>query len=252
MTGTPLYEANAKRNSEVEEMSKKSHGFTLIELLVVIAIIAILAAILFPVFASAKEKARQTACASNMGQLARGFTMYLSDSGGKYPWGGEGIVDPTNAANWVYGYRPGGGSANGGSIVLPHAFINGHDVGSLWPYIKSEKVYWCPSHVETEKFRKQWVKDSYTMNSQITGNFNISESNVKRPTQTVMLVDEGKGFYGENGSQMRIDDGYFVYGTNFPSVAHCGGGNFAFCDGHVRFVSRSTYTDLIYNPNGTK
>jgi prepilin-type N-terminal cleavage/methylation domain-containing protein len=55
------------------------HGFTLIELLVVIAIIAILAAILFPVFAQAREKARQTACLSNTKQIGTAFMMYVQD-----------------------------------------------------------------------------------------------------------------------------------------------------------------------------
>ena len=58
----------------------KRHGFTLIELLVVIAIIALLAAILFPVFASAREKARQTACLSNMNQIGKACLMYSQDS----------------------------------------------------------------------------------------------------------------------------------------------------------------------------
>lgn len=64
---------------------KRTHGFTLIELLVVIAIIAILAAILFPVFAKAREKARQTSCLSNMKQVMLGCVMYRSDYDGKLP-----------------------------------------------------------------------------------------------------------------------------------------------------------------------
>ena len=66
-------------------MSSTRRGFTLIELLVVIAIIAILAAILFPVFARAREKARQASCASNVRQLGMAYLMYLSDNDGLYP-----------------------------------------------------------------------------------------------------------------------------------------------------------------------
>ena len=64
----------------------KRNGFTLIELLVVIAIIAILAAILFPVFAQAREKARQTACLSNMRQLAMAVHMYAADHKDRLPY----------------------------------------------------------------------------------------------------------------------------------------------------------------------
>jgi len=66
-------------------MSRRSRGFTLIELLVVIAIIAILAAILFPVFARAREKARQTSCLSNVRELAQATLMYASDHDGYMP-----------------------------------------------------------------------------------------------------------------------------------------------------------------------
>src|SRR5713226_8162731 len=66
-------------------MNRKPRGFTLIELLVVITIIAILAAILFPVFAQAREKARQSACMSNMRQIGTGVMMYVQDWDESYP-----------------------------------------------------------------------------------------------------------------------------------------------------------------------
>ena len=66
----------------------RRRGFTLIELLVVIAIIAILAAILFPVFAQAREAARKTSCVSNMWQVGIAFTMYTQDYDECYPWAG--------------------------------------------------------------------------------------------------------------------------------------------------------------------
>jgi prepilin-type N-terminal cleavage/methylation domain-containing protein len=68
----------------------KTRGFTLIELLVVIAIIAILAAILFPVFARAREKARQTSCLSNVKQLTLGILMYAQDYDERLPFGYNG------------------------------------------------------------------------------------------------------------------------------------------------------------------
>src|SRR5947209_14838124 len=69
-------------------MSMRKRGFTLIELLVVIAIIAILAAILFPVFAQAREQARKTSCLSNLKQIGIALTMYRQDFDGRGPFGG--------------------------------------------------------------------------------------------------------------------------------------------------------------------
>src|SRR6056297_3095 len=91
---------------------KKVSGFTLIELLVVIAIIAILAAILFPVFARAREKARQTSCLSNVKQLGLGVMMYAADYDERLPARSIGGV------GWY---------------------------GLLQPYIKNWQVIICPS-----------------------------------------------------------------------------------------------------------
>src|ERR1041385_4762121 len=82
-------------------------GFTLIELLVVIAIIAILAAILFPVFAQAREKARQASCLSNTKQLGLAYIQYVQDYDGNLPpafSGWEGDAD-WHAGNWWWGQR---------------------------------------------------------------------------------------------------------------------------------------------------
>ncbi|MDX1932042.1 MAG: DUF1559 domain-containing protein [Capsulimonadales bacterium] len=94
--------------------SRLEAGFTLIELLVVIAIIAILAAILFPVFAQAREKARQTSCLSNIKQLALGHLMYAQD------------YDERLVTSWARG-------------------LIGHFDWNIQPYLKSTKILLCPS-----------------------------------------------------------------------------------------------------------
>lgn len=111
---------------------KRTSGFTLIELLVVIAIIAILAAILLPVFATAREKARQTACLNNLYQLGRAFRMYADDNDSRLPI--VRVVDETPSGtyqNWC------GSRAVGGECVPEY--------GQLYPYVKNVEIYRCPS-----------------------------------------------------------------------------------------------------------
>jgi len=103
-------------------LRRKQGGFTLIELLVVIAIIAILAAILFPVFAQAREKARSSSCLSNQKQIALAFSMYSQDYDETYPPGF--FVDPTTslAFRWEDSVKPyiKGGNV-GGILTCPSA-----------------------------------------------------------------------------------------------------------------------------------
>src|SRR3712207_5626414 len=96
-------------------VASKRVGFTLIELLVVIAIIAILAAILFPVFAKARENARRASCQSNLKQIGLGFAQYVQDYDGVYPKDEGG-----NNANFAW-------------------------AAVLQPYLKSTQIYNCPS-----------------------------------------------------------------------------------------------------------
>lgn len=103
---------------------RTNKAFTLIELLVVIAIIAILAAILFPVFAQAKEAGKRTVCLSNFAQVSRGFMMYLNDHDDNTPHSNSGSI---NGPGWGFG-RP---DYVWGEVVLP--------------YVKNFHVYRCPS-----------------------------------------------------------------------------------------------------------
>jgi prepilin-type N-terminal cleavage/methylation domain-containing protein/prepilin-type processing-associated H-X9-DG protein len=103
---------------------RSGRGFTLIELLVVIAIIAILAAILFPVFAQAREKARQTTCLSNLKQIGTGLTMYAQDYDEMLP-GSKVYANPGHPLYKTYGW----------ALWVP----------IIDPYVKNKPVYNCPS-----------------------------------------------------------------------------------------------------------
>src|SRR6187402_1482213 len=126
-------------------------GFTLIELLVVIAIIAILAAILFPVFAKVREKARQTSCLSNQKQIGLGIMQYNQDNDEDYPL--LRVNDPV--------------ATYGG---------NGFETDFWWsqaiyPYVKSERVYVCPSNPDTgpvcpnKTTFAPFIHESYALNT---------------------------------------------------------------------------------------
>jgi prepilin-type N-terminal cleavage/methylation domain-containing protein/prepilin-type processing-associated H-X9-DG protein len=121
---------------------RKTDGFTLIELLVVIAIIAILAAILFPVFAQAREKARQTSCVSNEKQMALSVIMYSQDYDELFP---EAFGYDTGVGGWAWNYRlpvpvswatPADARANAAT---------GNWINSCSPYTKNYQVVHCPS-----------------------------------------------------------------------------------------------------------
>ena len=126
--GTPRRSWAATQRSEGEKMHRK-YGFTLIELLVVIAIIAILAAILFPVFAQAREKARQASCESNLKQIGLAFKMYVQDYDEKWP-----SSTPIPCCS----------DGKKGSTGQDFGF-NGWVSNALIPYTKNQQIYICPS-----------------------------------------------------------------------------------------------------------
>jgi len=131
----------------------KRRGFTLIELLVVIAIIAILAAILFPVFARAREKARQTSCLSNVKQTTLAFLMYAQD------------FDETFCRGW----QP---AAAGGEWFVV-----------LQPYMKNQQIRECPSF----GLNDSWTPYSYGMNNFVHGNRRMAV--YAKPAETVLMAD---------------------------------------------------------------
>lgn len=156
-------------------MFTKSKGFTLIELLVVIAIIAILAAILFPVFAKAREKARQSACLSNMKQIGLGLMQYVSDYDEVYPLS--------------YYYPNGTGGSTG--YCQWSAMIK--------PYVTSNQVWVCNSDsnkglAPTNTFDYQVPKISYCANELLMGrpkaNFKVVGSSELDDASSLIAVAE--------------------------------------------------------------
>jgi prepilin-type N-terminal cleavage/methylation domain-containing protein/prepilin-type processing-associated H-X9-DG protein len=213
-------------------------GFTLIELLVVIAIIAILAAILFPVFARAREKARMSSCQSNLKQIALGIMMYTQDADGRGPLGWSAA-----------------GPDVGGSIRWRD---------TVQPYIKNKQVYVCPSNSTDGVY-------SYGFFNAFSGQ--PIDSRTESPAGTVLLADATQ--VGDNDpitptfdqwtrtgscdwelSYVRnfTDNGLKAAGANqwgykrrINPWVHGGSVNLAFCDGHVKTMACAAVWGSPYN-----
>jgi prepilin-type N-terminal cleavage/methylation domain-containing protein/prepilin-type processing-associated H-X9-DG protein len=191
-------------------------GFTLIELLVVIAIIAILAAILFPVFARAREKARQTSCLSNVKQIGLGFMMYAQDYDETMPY-----VRLNHAENITY---PDSSYSNNSAPW----FV------SIYPYVKNIQVYDCPS--TSFAWNGRWVHPfDYAMNQRISA---AALAEFEYPAETLAVVDStAHADYGSSGGKgWRVVQYYpGMSSTGYLDPRHNEGVNMTFCDGHAKW-----------------
>ena len=229
------------------QRSRVAQGFTLIELLVVIAIIAILAAILFPVFGRARENARRSSCQSNLKQVGLGFAQYAQDFDQLFPLEGPQGYTPVPAELW-----PGATAAN-------IAAWRTNWIATTHPYVKSYQVLQCPSTTVVQNITAATdmpYSFSYSMNVLLSRS---SISAVGRPSKTIMAW-EGSGKIATKGVTLpnpQITSPIatslpYKAATGSPSVTfgysgffggqagawnhHLNGSNFLYTDGHVKWV----------------
>jgi prepilin-type N-terminal cleavage/methylation domain-containing protein len=148
----------------------KRKGFTLIELLVVIAIIAILAAILFPVFAKAKEAAKRTTCVSNLNQIGKAILLYCGQYDDLYPRADNCVPGVSLNPKFNNVTNPTGGCAG------PYQYRHNHYKWPVWliPYSSSWQLYVCPSRQidKTNWDRDGELMNAYALNLALTGALN--------------------------------------------------------------------------------
>jgi len=215
----------------------KPRGFTLIELLVVIAIIAILASILFPVFARAREAARQSSCLSNTRQMGNGVMMYTQDYDEMYPWMWAG----------------GAGSAHV-HVPVQQTMSTNYTIWAelIYPYVKNLAVYQCPSQKFTQaQMPYNTFPVAYNYNGGSGGPAFQSMAAVENPANTVLLYDG----WTMDAWWAPADEAALMNGKPGPSIAwtegtwklvrrHNGGMNIAYADGHSKWANRITESQL--------
>jgi prepilin-type N-terminal cleavage/methylation domain-containing protein/prepilin-type processing-associated H-X9-DG protein len=198
---------------------QRRKGFTLIELLVVIAIIAILAAILFPVFARAREKARQASCSSNMKQLGLAMLMYTQDYDGK-------IACSYNSA--------------GTPIITPYQGEGAWQALSYYyPYIKNDQVYVCPSTGQINSYGQLAGNTTY---GQFINNppalDKLGDLSPNGVAGTIVIAESGNVFLWDWADT----DGTGSLWDNRLLTPHNDGLNCTYADGHVKWVRLSSLT----------
>ncbi|MEK7684726.1 MAG: DUF1559 domain-containing protein [Verrucomicrobiota bacterium] len=210
-------------------------SFTLIELLVVIAIIAILASILLPALAVAKEKASRTFCVNNNKQLALAMHMYTAENNDYMPW-----------PNWGNDYGPGWlymPTAGRAPDPLRPNEVQYIEAGRYWPYLKDRKVYNCPldktNHISW--IRRQQRISSYIMNGAVCSFNRIKPKTHKlpafNPAAYVMWEPEIRDYGGTWGPNPGHDASQIPNLEEGVGRRHKKGAVIMGFSGHVHFIT---------------
>ena len=211
-------------------MKRRTRGFTLIELLVVIAIIAILAAILFPVFAQAREKARMSSCTSNLKQIGGAFLMYANDYDGLLPDG-----------NWATGItQVDGWPANPGVAIDEK---NGWPA-YLMPYVKNRGVFDCPTSMDLIAAQRiNEIDGNYVWNEEASDdNGDMLDSFGSGIPASIILAMDGGDRAIETDSQhlqyMMVENLDSTKKDTEQATRHQGQAIAVFGDGHVKSMKK--------------
>jgi len=217
---------------------KREKGFTLIELLVVVAIIAILAAILFPVFAQAKRKAVMNSCINNLKQISAAVNMYQNDYDERFPlvtgFGRE--LDRVSTY-----FQLGTTNLRGGNERVWFQYL-------LLPYVKNDKIFVCPAvgkngtwqiGNQVLSFAENWASEIGTTEPTTTYIFNARCLDTVT-NQWYVISGQSEGICDRPGDAPLIwdaPDGYAAQGSNEATLAHGDAINIAYVDGHVKTLS---------------
>ena len=228
-------------------MSRR-RGFTLIELLVVIAIIAILAAILFPVFAKAREAARKSSCSSNLKQIGTGVMMYAQDYDEILPF-----QQSLGAATPRY-------PANGTDLINTGDWAEVSD--RIFPYVKNRQVFACPSSSKPTAGTNWKYEHDYGWNVTIfPGNVGTALAALDRPADLLFSTDTNWEWLQAGTWTENCGSGYPAGPNNWGGTGagrfrsrHSGQLNVLWGDGHVKSmkISQLRFANMVPNYTGTE